>query len=289
LSPTHRGRLCELAVLPLRTSFSTQEWPLTRTQILLYQLREPLTPPAAYHLGMNPLESELRRLYLLGDGPANKPCLMTTAGNVRAMVLELSKPADWNGLSTVWQRVQSELELPAPAIAVSGKDGYQLWFSLAEPLHASKAIAFLESLRQRYLSSIAPERISVMPTATEHAELVPTLQATTGQWSAFVAPDLAAIFSDSPGLDVCPSPESQAKILARLECIKPKEFEAALNQFAAADQMAPNEATPSLAGVATGSRHANLDAKHFLSDVMNDKSIEMHLRIEAAKALLPYS
>ncbi|MBP6421736.1 MAG: hypothetical protein KA271_02470, partial [Propionivibrio sp.] len=67
----------------------------------------------------------MRRLYLLDDAPVNKPCLMTAAGHVRTMVLELSKPADWNGLSTVWQRVQSELELPAPAIAVSGKDGYQ--------------------------------------------------------------------------------------------------------------------------------------------------------------------
>ncbi len=73
---------------------------------------------------MNPQESELRRLYLLADGVADAPCLMTAEGHVRAMVLELSRPADWNALSTVWQRVQSDLELPAPAIAVSGNDGY---------------------------------------------------------------------------------------------------------------------------------------------------------------------
>ena len=244
---------------------------------------------STYISSMNPMESELRRLYLLDDGLAGEPRLVTGDGHVRALVLELSRPADWNVMSTVWQRVQSELELPAPAIAVSGIDGYQLWFSLAKPVPASKAIAFLNSLRQRYLSPIAPERVSLMPTATEHAQLVPALQAKTGQWSAFVAPDLAAIFSDSPGLEVCPSPEAQAKVLARIECIKPEAFEAALNQLAGADCRQPSGAAPSLAALPTSTQHANKEAKQFLSEIMNDKTIEMHLRIEAAKALLPYS
>lgn len=237
---------------------------------------------------MNPLESELRRLYLLDDGLAGEPCLMTADGHVRALVLVLATPADWNVMSTVWQRVQSELELPAPAIAVSGIDGYQLWFSLAKPVPASKAIAFLNSLRQRYLSSIAAERISQMPSASEHAQLVPALQSKTGQWSAFVASDLAAIFSDSPGLDVCPSPEAQSKILARLDCMKPEAFEAVLNKFAAADCRQPSDAESSPVTLPTSSKQANKDAKQFLIDAMNDKTVEMHLRIEAAKALLPY-
>lgn len=238
---------------------------------------------------MNPLEAELRRLYLFDDGAAIAPCLMSPDGNVRAMVLELSNPADWSSLSTVWQRVQIELGLPAPAIAVTGNDGFQLWFSLAEPVPTAIAIRFLDSLRQRYLSAIAPERIGLMPTANEHAQLVPALQAKTGQWSAFVAPDLAAIFSDSPGLDVCPSPDAQAKVLASLECIKPEAFTSAFDQIAAADVKPPNQDALSLAILPPGSRHANIDAKLFLSRVMNDKTIEMHLRIEAAKALLPYS
>lgn len=32
----------------------------------------------------------------------------------------------------------------------------------------------------------------------------------------------------------------------------------------------------------------SLDPKGFLPGVMNDKTVELHLRIEAAKALLPY-
>jgi hypothetical protein len=237
---------------------------------------------------MNPLELELRRLYLSDDGAAIAPYLITPDGHVRAMVLELSKPADWNALLTVWQRVQSELKLPAPAIAVSGNDGYQLWFSLAKPVPASQAIVFLDSLRQRYLSSIAQGRIRLMPADDAFDLVVPPQQATTGQWSAFVAPDLAAIFSDSTGLDVCPSPDAQAKVLVNIECIKPAIFEAALEQIAAPVDRQSIEAAPSTAPMPPISKHANMDAKHFLTSVMNDTSIEMHLRIEAAKALLPY-
>jgi hypothetical protein len=37
------------------------------------------------------------------------------------MVLELARPAEWPPLARVWQAVQAELGLPAPAIAVSGR------------------------------------------------------------------------------------------------------------------------------------------------------------------------
>ena len=41
--------------------------------------------------------------------------------------------------------------------------------------------------------------------------------------------------------------------------------------------------------VNTSALHGNsLDPKGFLLGVMNDKTVELHLRIEAAKALLPY-
>ena len=54
------------------------------------------------------------------------------------MVLELTGPADWDVLSAVWRGVQADLELPAPAIAVSGTDGLQLWFSLEAPVPAAQ-------------------------------------------------------------------------------------------------------------------------------------------------------
>ena len=114
---------------------------------------------------MNRLQSEWQRLYLAHspesapltpstacatDSPAsaptpptpgdamteaaagNTPSLVTPGGRVRALVLELGRPADWDALLAVWQGVQADLALPAPTIAVSGTDAYQLWFSVAQ-------------------------------------------------------------------------------------------------------------------------------------------------------------
>jgi hypothetical protein len=259
---------------------------------------------------MSTLQAELDRLYLahernIQNPHGAEPGLIAPDGTVRAMVLELARPADWTLLSTLWRGVQTDLELPAPAIAVSGIDGYQLWFSLAEPASVAQARAFLESLRLRYLSLVAPGRIGMMPSVDaampsqiHHAMWVPALQPATGQWSAFVAPDLAAIFSEEPWLDLPPNPDAQAKVLSRLECIKPAVFQAILERLSPAVRTATSPMT-SVAGETDGSQAnqevkasaplgSNLDPKGFLLDVMSDKTIELHLRIEAAKALLPY-
>jgi hypothetical protein len=221
------------------------------------------------------------------------------------MVLELARPADWTLLSSLWRGVQTDLELPAPAIAVSGIDGYQLWFSLAERTSFTQARAFLEALRLRYLRSVAPERIVMMPSMdaaspskNQHSLLVPALQPKSGRWSAFVAPDLAAIFSEEPWLDLPPNPDAQAKVLSRLECIKPAVFHAALERLnpVGGMEVSPTTSAANERDASTVKHDANtstsqgnsLDPKGFLLSVMNDPSIELHLRIEAAKALLPY-
>jgi hypothetical protein len=234
---------------------------------------------------MNTLQAELRRLYHSDDsnGPnpnGEEPSMITPDGCVRSMVLELARPADWTVLSTVWQGVQADLALPAPAIAVSGIDGYQLWFSLADPVSVAQAIPFLESLCRRYLSGVTPARIRILPTATHHARAVPALQADTGLWSAFIAPDLAAIFADEPWLNVRPSPEAQANVLSRLESIKPAAFQAAMKLL--------SPAVGTATALTTSFPQTSPNPKHFLLEVMNDPTIAMQLRIEAAKALLPY-
>lgn len=238
---------------------------------------------------MNPLENEFHRLYLIDDATADAPSLMTMDGRVRAMVMELARPADWSVVSTVWQRVQSDLDLPPPAIAVNGNDGYQLWFSLVEPVTAAEASFFLESLRQRFLSNVVPERISMLPTESRHAQRVPALQQFTGLWSAFVAPDLAAIFADSPGLDMSPSVDAQANVLAPLKSIKAAVFEAIFDQVISDVERVAATNPFTTAVVPPANKHSDSDAKRFLTEVMNDPSVEMHLRIEAAKALLPHS
>ncbi|MBC7681305.1 MAG: hypothetical protein H7172_03135 [Ferruginibacter sp.] len=259
---------------------------------------------------MNRLQAELHRLYRSsnanGDDAGSEDFgFVSPNGGVRAMVLELARPADWHALSALWQGVQADLQFPAPAIAVSGVDGYQLWFSLSEPVPAVEAQNLLECLRLRYLGNIALGRIAMWPSVgastsgnIQHAKAVPALKEETGRWSAFIAPDLAAVFSDEPGLDVCPSPDAQADVLSRLKSIKAIDFQMVLGQLSAAAKIAlahpaspttetgSSTSTPQNLGGATAGNSTN--PKRFLLNVMGDPSIQMHLRIEAAQALLPY-
>jgi hypothetical protein len=191
-------------------------------------------------------------------------------------VLELARPASWHELSKVWQGVQADLELPAPAIAVSGIDSYQLWFSLAQPVPTEEARAFLDALRRRYLADVKPVRVSMHPPST-----VPPVEAAPGRWSAFLTSDLAALFADEPWLDLPPSADAQAELLSRLQNAKPDAWQLALERLR---PPVPSPAATEPPAVGDG----KLDPKRFLLDVMKDASVEMHLRIEAAKALLPY-
>ena len=241
---------------------------------------------------MNRLQTEMNRLYLGGlvfaQADAQDLSLVDARGRVRALVLELAQPTGWDALSEVWHGVQMELELPAPGIAVSGRDGLQLWFSLETSIPADQAHAFLEALRARFLAHIAPARVRLWPTLDEparHAALVPALQADTGNWSAFVAPDLAAIFSETPWLDVEPGEEGQAALLRGLQAIKPAAFDAAFAGMRATAPQAPTPA-PVLARETTTSPDAGDDPRRFLLHVMNDENVPLALRIEAAKALL---
>ncbi len=234
---------------------------------------------------MGRLHTELSRLYLCppaeGGNTVDESRLFDTHGLTRALVLGLARPADWDAMSRVWQGVQADLELPAPAIAVCGDDGYQLWFSLAQPVTVAQAQVFLELLRLRYLSAVAPGRITLSPSQAGHTRLVPALQADSGQWSAFVSSDLAAVFADDPSLDLPPGEDNQADLLSRLKCIKPAELQAALERWL------PEETLPPASAPSAETRLTPKDPRSFLLAVMNDPAVPMALRIEAAKALLP--
>lgn len=238
---------------------------------------------------MTRLLSELHRLYLPMTQDSS---LIDDHGRVRAMVLELARPADWDAIATVWRGVQIDLGLPAPAIAVSGVDGFQLWFSLAESCPAHQAMVFLDTLRLHYLSDVAPERVGMMPTVDasaplqlRHARRVPAQQGTSDHWSSFVAPDLAPVFADTPWLDIPPSSEGQADLLSRLDSIPQADFQKALERLApaAVQREAHAASTP------VGATRTSQDPKQFLLDVMNNESVALALRIDAAKALLPYT
>jgi hypothetical protein len=244
---------------------------------------------------MSRLQTEFQRLY--------RPLRPTTVetldqGSVavaRAMVFELAGPADWQQLSTVWRGVQSDLDLPAPAIAASGLDGLQLWFSLSEPVSLAQAQSFLEHLRHRYLPDVAARRIKLMPTVDtpDDTVAVPALQV-TGNWSTFVAPDLAPLFAETPWLDIPPGRDGQAHLLSALKSIQPAAFSTALAQLQADLQVdeaaataAAQPAEPPPTATQPRDYGPNLAPQTFLLAVMNDPTAPLALRIEAAKALLP--
>jgi len=222
---------------------------------------------------MSRLQAELQRLYPPADDGA---------GTLRAVAMELTGPPSWELLGRVWHGVQAELELPAPAIAVSGTDGLQLWFALAESVAADEAQAFLEGLRLRFLPDVAPVRIRLLL----HPPPVPSRREPDGNWSAFIAPDLVPVFAETPWLDFPPGDEGQAELLRGLQPIKSAAFETARDRLAsstpAAKADADAAATPPANIAATG------DARRFLLQVMNDATVPLALRIDAAKALLAH-
>ena len=291
---------------------------------------------------MNRLDTELHRLYLPQPQPSAPqqaapaaealPALIGADGQVRALVLELASAAGWEAVAALWQGLQNELELPAPAIAISGA-GYQVWISLAQPVSVAQARGFLESLCRRFLAGIAPRHVRLLPSLqsdaadapeapdipgasvpARHARLIPAQLDESGHWSAFISPHLAAMFADEPWLDMKPSPDAQADLLLRLKSLSPADWRRAQQQlepaeaastFAAAssplpaalpDPAAAAGNRPDAEANAPSSQQAQLaaasdelDPRRFLLAVMNDPTVEMGMRIEAAKALLPYS
>lgn len=234
---------------------------------------------------MNRLDTEHLRLFPTDDA-------LLADGRVRHMVLGVAGPADWPSLGTVWRGVQAELDLPAPAIAVNGVDAFELWFSLADSVPAEVAASFLDSLCARYLPELVPARRRLWPTLDAGLNVeparIPRQQAETGHWSAFVAPDLAAVFGDDPSLDLPPGDDAQAELLSRIRPIARAEFQLAMARLTPE----PSPFLPSAVAraPAVGSDDAPAggdDPRRFLLKVMNDPAVDMALRIKAAKALLP--
>ena len=231
--------------------------------------------------------------------------LVGADGLSRAMVIKFNRPGDWERVANLYQAVQEELDLPAPAVSVSGRQGYRLWFSLAEPLPVAQVRRFLKALSAHYLADIPVADIEFllgtdMPASTGQGlvQLVPAPNALTGKWSAFIDPSLGSMFIDEPGLEMAPALDKQAGILAGLESIKPVDFQRALEhlqrhdaeQSASAQDkalgQAPTASDCEYPSLNVGKHYS--DPKSFLLAVMNDASASPRHRIEAAKALLPY-
>jgi hypothetical protein len=259
---------------------------------------------------MTRLQNEFARLFLPLNDVAAAPTsatvpadLLDAKSHTRALVLELAAPADWTRLKTVWQGVQADLGLPAPAIAVSGADGIQLWFSASAPIPAADAQRWLQALCRRYLPGLPPHRLRLWPrtdlagdggAAVLHAAPAPAAQPDGERWSAFVAPDLVALFTETPWLNSEPGEDGQGALLERIGVMKPGWFEAGLGGDTAGGDASEGaglptsppappveERTAPTAGA--GWRH---EAALFLQRVMNDETAPLALRVEAARVLL---
>jgi len=242
---------------------------------------------------MTRLQAEHRRLYLPPDATDAEPNLLGKDGCVRALVLSLCGPADWDSLAPLWRGAQAELGWPAPAIAVNGRDAFELWFSLAEPLPWAEAARLLAQLQRRYLGGVRPHRVRAWPGAEAPTEppAVPPFAAGPQRWAAFIAPDLPAVFGDDPALDLEPGADAQAELLARQRPISAAELRQAraaleAEEPAAAALPEPGHMTtePVNAGMPAIGRFD--DPRAFLLAVMNDETVPLALRIEAAKGAL---
>src|SRR5450830_1467558 len=203
---------------------------------------------------MHKLISELHRLYLFdeqrylaadGSEQALTPAvlarhlsgehtvavkLVSDSGLVRALVMEFGGKgggeAHWAALCTIANALQHELDLPAPAVSISGT-AFQLWLSLTTPVPLAQAQQFLQLLRSTFLPASTDILAAAPPDYVEQVALPPCLQP-SGKWAAFIHPSMGAAFVDEPGLDMPPPPAAQLGFLESLLSINPAPFAQAL-------------------------------------------------------------
>ena len=228
---------------------------------------------------------------LLGDGSTDA---RVVAWHVRA--------ADSEWVSRVWLGAQNEAGLSAPAIAVDGSEGWLVCFALPPtPLQADAVEVLRERIRAWLTQGdaavstqeAAAWRFTCWPQALPADGVPVPRQVGPDRWSAFVAPDLVPVFAESPWLDCAPGEEGQAALLNKLQPIPVADWarlQAASKQPAsgqAQTQVGDDRGREALAA-SIGAVPSGDAPRAFLLSVMNDPGVDMALRIEAAKALLPY-
>lgn len=234
---------------------------------------------------MTRLQSELERLFGVPDAVTEEVALVDGDGRVTMLVVGFARLRDWPAVAALLEGLQETLGLPLPAVAVDGKAGFQLWLPLAEPIAPEAAAGFLATLRRQYLGDIADHDLALLPSpgGPERVRRIPAFSAESGRWSTFIDPTMGAMFADEGGLDFEPNPDRQADQLAAITPVEPVDFARALATLTATP--------PADQGLAERTTHATIgggysEPRDFLMAVMNDASVPLGLRIEAAKALL---
>jgi hypothetical protein len=166
--------------------------------------------------------------------------LVSPAGEGRAIVLDFSAGGatrgeqQWRALCAVANGVREELQLPAPAVSISGH-GFQLWLSLAEAAPAALLAEFAGLLHQSYLSDEKDRGNGLIATVVE----LPPGRQSSGKWAAFIHPGMGASFTDEPALEMAPPVGAQVGFLEGLKPIGAVEFAKALAGLRSRHPVAP--------------------------------------------------
>ena len=203
---------------------------------------------------MQKLTAELTRLYLPAGASATTPPLNLASadGRTRALVIGFDRQpgADemqhWSALCLVANALQTQLDLPAPAVSISGSHGYRLWLSFDAAMPVAVATKFLGLLRLAYFPEM-PEQADVFAATVEFP---PSMNAGTGLWAAFINPGLGASFADESGLEMAPPAAGQLALLDGLNSISEPQFARAMSLLELAHGPAPAAAaTPAPGGL----------------------------------------
>ena len=123
-----------------------------------------------------------------------------------------------------------------------------MWSSLADPVPLSRAEAFLAGLRARFLAGVQPAHLSLLPSAAARdVPLAPASESGAGRWTAFIDPAMGGMFADETWLDMAPSPERQAELLAGFKSIGAADFLRALSVLEPGGAMVPAPPGPRFA------------------------------------------
>jgi hypothetical protein len=243
---------------------------------------------------MQKLIAELTRLYLLDgqqyQGGALTPALLeqhlrgdtaialplvSAAGQTRTLVLHFDGARNgkgeqqWEALCAVANALQNRLGLPAPAVSISGLDGYALWLSLETPVPAAQARRFAALLGASHADG--PEA------------LPPCLNPASGKWAAFIHPGMGSSFAEEPGLEMAPPSAAQAAFLESLASISAAQFAQALDTL----EQDCAEPAPAVAPAAMPAQPGLLLKDATLDDIvkfLHEKNIEPSFRYLIAKS-----
>lgn len=205
------------------------------------------------------------------------------------VVLDFPRSSDWPQIAQLLQGVAEDLDLPLPAVSVQGRDGVRLWFAFAEPLHGGQEAHFVARLHRRYLADLPP---GCMKRVEGELVFPPVEDKASCGWTAFIDPALGGMFADDPWLAMAPNLQAQAEILAGVKAVSPAQWREALvklGEDSVAEGAPPTDSATAAANlIGLGVAGPYTDPVSFLLAVMNDATAAPSMRIEAAKALLPW-